>query len=57
MFILEVLGSELSGERDDAACGTEPSNISARSSVENVRLASSAVIVLAPLTHGIRICA
>lgn len=44
-FILDEVGSVLSGEREEAACGTELSNISARNSVENVRFASSAVIM------------
>lgn len=32
----------LSGDREGVTCGTDPSNSSARNSVENVRLASSA---------------
>ncbi len=45
-FNLEEFGSELSGEWEGAAWGTEPSNSSARSNVENVRFASSAVTPL-----------
>lgn len=41
-YVLEVFGSELSGDPEEAACGTEFSNISARKSVEKVRFASSA---------------